>query len=42
MAAILADDIFRRIFVIEKFCILFENSLKFMPRVPIDNSPALV
>ena len=42
MAAILADDIFRLIFVNEKFCILIKNSLKFVPKVPIDNNPALV
>ena len=42
MAAILAYDIFRRIFVNEKFCILIENSLKFVPKVPNDNNPALV
>ena len=34
-----ADDIFRCLFVNEKFWILIENSLKF---VPIDNIPALV
>ena len=37
-----ADDIFRRIFVNEKFCILIEISLKFVPKCPIDNSTALV
>ena len=42
MAAIPAEDIFRRIFVNEKFCILITNSLKFVPKVPIDNNPALV
>ena len=42
MAAILADNIFRRSFVNEKFCILIKNSLKFAPKVPIDNNPALV
>ena len=42
MAAILAYDIFRRIFMNEKFCILSKNSLKFIPKVPIDNSPTLV
>ena len=42
MAAILAYDIFRRIFMNEKFCILIKNSLKFVPKVPIDNSPTLV
>ena len=42
MAAILSDDIFRRIFVNEKFCILNKNSLKFVSKVPIDNYSALV
>ena len=42
MAAILADDIFRCIFMNEKYCILIKDSLKFVPKVPIDNNPALV
>ena len=42
MAATLADDIFRNIFVNEKFCILIKISLKFVPKGPIDNNPALV
>ena len=42
MAAILADDIFRRIFVNEKFWTLIKNTLKFVAKVPIDNNPALV
>ena len=42
MAAILADDIFGRSFVNGKFCILIKNSLKLVPKVPIDNNPALV
>ena len=37
-----ADDIFRCNFVNEKFCILIEISLKFVPKGPIDNNPALV
>ena len=37
-----ADDIFRCIFVNEKFCILIQISLKFVPKGPIDNYPALV
>ena len=37
-----ADDIFRWIFVNEKFCILIEIPLKFVPKGPIDNKPALV
>ena len=42
MAAILADNIFRCIFMNEMFCILIRISLKFVPRGPIDNRPALV
>ena len=42
MAAILADDIFRCIFVNEKFCILIKTSLMFVPKGTIDNNPALV
>ena len=34
------DDVF--IFVNEKFCILITISLKFVPRVQIDNNPTLV
>ena len=30
------------IFVYEKFCILIEISLKFVPKGPIDNNPELV
>ena len=37
-----ADGIFRCIFMNEKFCILIEISLKFVPKSPIDNNPALV
>ena len=37
-----ADDIFRCIFVNEKFCILIEISLTFVPNGPFDNNPALV
>ena len=33
-----ADDIFRCILANEKFCILIEISLKFVPNGPIDNS----
>ena len=36
------DDIFRWIFLNEKFCILIKISLKFVPDGPIDNNPALV
>ena len=42
MATILADYIFRCIFVNEKFCILINISQKFVPKGPIDNNPALV
>ena len=42
MYAILADDVFRCIFVKEKICILSIISLKFVPKGPIDNNPALV
>ena len=37
-----ADNMFRCIFVNEKFCILIESSLKFVPKGPIDDNPALV
>ena len=36
------DDIFRCIFVNEKFCILVKIALKFVPKGPIDSNPALV
>ena len=42
MAAILADDIFKCIFLNEKFCILIRISLKFAAKGQIDNKPALV
>ena len=42
MAAILADDISKRFFFHEKLRILIEISLKFVPKGPIDNNPALV
>ena len=42
MAAISADDIFRCIFVNEKFCILIKISLKIVPKGLIDNNAALV
>ena len=42
MVATLADDIFRCIFMKEKFCILIEISLKFVPRGQINNNSALV
>ena len=37
-----ADDIFRCVFMNEKFCILIQISLKFVPEGPIDYNPALV
>ena len=36
------DDVFKCIFVNEKICILIQISLKFVPKGPIDNIPALV
>ena len=42
MAAILADDIFKCVFLNENICILIKISLNFVPKVPIDNNPALV
>ena len=41
MAPHFADDIFRCIFVNEKFCILIKISLKFVPKGSIDNNPGL-
>ena len=37
-----ADDIFIRILVNEKFSILIKISLKFVPKGPINNKPALL
>ena len=42
MAAILADGIFRCIFLNENDRIPIKIPLKFVPRSPIDNKPALV
>ena len=42
MAAILADDIFKCIFLNENDRIQIQISLKFVSRSPIDNKPALV
>ena len=42
MAAILADDNFRYIFLNENDKIPIQISLKFVPRSPIDNKPALI
>ena len=36
------DNIFRSIFMNEKFCIAIQISLKFVRKGPIDNNPALV
>ena len=35
-------DVFKCIFMNEKFCISIKISLKFVPKGPIDNNPALV
>ena len=42
MAAILADNILKCIFLNENDKILIQISLKFIPRSPVDNKPALV
>ena len=42
MAAIFADDIFKCIFLNENDRIPIQISMKFVPRSPIDNKPALV
>ena len=42
MAAILADDNFKCIFLNENDRTLIQISLKFVPRSPIHNKPALV
>ena len=42
MAADLADDIFKCIFMNEKFCSFIRISLKFVPKGPINNIPAFV
>ena len=42
MAAILADDIFKCIFLNENDKTLIQISLKFIPDCPVDNNPALV
>ena len=39
---ILADDIFKCIFLNENYKISIKSSLKFVPKGPIDNKPALV
>ena len=42
MAAILADDIFHSIFLIENIRIQIQISLKYVHRSPIDNKQVLV
>ena len=42
MDAILADNIFKCIYLNENDRIQIQTSLKFVPRSPIDNKPALV
>ena len=42
MATILAEEIFKCIFLNEKDKIPIQISLKLVPRGPIDNKPALV
>ena len=42
MTIILADDIFKCIFINEKFCILIQVSLKCVAKGDIDNNLALV
>ena len=42
MAAVVGDDIFKCIFLNENDRIHIQISLKFIPRSPIDNKPALV
>ena len=41
MVAILAEDIFKRIFVNKNVRIFIQISLKFVPNGPIDNKPSL-
>ena len=38
----IADDIFKSIFMNEKFCVLIKISLKFIHKGPIDNNPSLI
>ena len=42
VAAILADDVFKCIFLNENYEFPIPISLQFVPRSPIDNKPALV
>ena len=41
MAAIFAGDIFRCIFVNEKFCIFIKISPKFVPKDQVDSKPII-
>ena len=41
MATILSDDIFKCNSLKENFCILIKISLKFVPKVLINNNPAM-
>ena len=38
----IADDIYKHMFMNEKFCVLIEISPKFVPKDPVDNKSALV
>ena len=42
MAAVLANDILKSIFMNEESYIFIKISLNFVPKGPIDNNPALV
>ena len=42
MAAIVADSIFKRMFLNKNYRIPIQISRTFIPRVPIDNKPSLV
>ena len=42
MAAIFTDDIFKCIFMNEKFCISIRISLQFVPKGSVDNKSVLV
>ena len=42
MAAILADDIFKRVSLNGNIKILIQMSLKFVPKGPIDNKSAMI
>ena len=42
MAAIFADDTFKRIFLNDNYCLYAPASLKYVPNGPITNMPAMV